>query len=325
MNDLLFELVGPYYELAAAEILAALDNDYTSFSRADGLLVVKTDIDAEEIGKRLGLTHRIFDLQFTCHKEEILEKKDEIEVPMGSVGIETRRVKGAKADTKIIKKELGEELAKSNPIDLDDPDNEVMVLVSDMCYVGVVKFKANKAMFRKREVKHRPFFSPVSLEPRYARALINLARAGPGKSMHDPFCGTGGILIEACLMNLNVSGGDIDPEMVNGSRKNLEWLHISCPIREGDFSETIPDDIDCIVTDPPYGRASSTSGEDSEKLYERFLQVSHDRLKSGGHLSTIFPNKRCKKSAQRYFTLVEEHKTRVHSSLDRFFIVLRKD
>ena len=45
----------------------------------------------------------------------------------------------------------------------------------------------------------RPFFRPVSLEPRLARAAVNIAAGVNEGYVVDPMCGTGGILIESAL------------------------------------------------------------------------------------------------------------------------------
>ena len=79
------------------------------------------------------------------------------------------------------------------------------------------------------------------------RALVNMSGAIPGEWILDPFCGTGGTLIEASLIGCRAAGTDADPEMIAGSRINLpaamtgtadarylpfpEWLHRSRGIR----------------------------------------------------------------------------------------------
>ena len=71
----------------------------------------------------------------------------------------------------------------------------------------------------------RPFFQPVSLEPRLARLMISLGhRRFRTYDGDDPFCGTGGIAIEAMLAGLNVLASDLDPKMVKGTEENLQWV-----------------------------------------------------------------------------------------------------
>jgi tRNA G10 N-methylase Trm11 len=66
------------------------------------------------------------------------------------------------------------------------------------------------------------------LPPKLAQTIINLAVAG-AEPMHntvvlDPFCGTGVILQEACLMGFDVYGTDLEKRMIDYSEANLQWL-----------------------------------------------------------------------------------------------------
>jgi SAM-dependent methyltransferase len=66
------------------------------------------------------------------------------------------------------------------------------------------------------------------LPPKLAQTIINLGTGPlPAASDHivlDPFCGTGVVLQEALLMGYGAYGSDIEPRMIDYSRKNLEWL-----------------------------------------------------------------------------------------------------
>lgn len=65
------------------------------------------------------------------------------------------------------------------------------------------------------------------LPPKLAQTIINMA-TGPlepkGKTVLDPFCGTGVVLQEASLMGYDVFGTDLEPRMVEYSIGNLHWL-----------------------------------------------------------------------------------------------------
>ena len=107
----------------------------------------------------------------------------------------------------------------------------------------------------------RPFFRPVSLEPRLARAAVNIAAGTKTGTVVDPMCGTGGIVIEAALSERYALGVDFDPEMVIGSKQNLEWAGVDAIIKRGDSTIfEFPNDTIALVVDPPYGRNSK--GED---------------------------------------------------------------
>ncbi|MEF8835936.1 MAG: methyltransferase [Candidatus Thermoplasmatota archaeon] len=328
MADLFFELVGSDYSLAKAEILAAIEGlsyDYNIDRFDPGILSLSTDCPAEYLAQRLGLTHRIYREMSKFSEEDISEIESDIKLPSGSAAVRTRRIKKHQADTQAIKEELGKIVSSNNRIDLDSPEHEIFVIISEKNYVGEKLFEIEKQDFQCREVKNRPFSSPISLKPRYTRALINLSRTGNTTKIHDPFCGTGGVLLEAYMMGLDVSGGDKDPDMIEGCRKNLKEFEVEASLEVGDVSETIPKGIDCIVTDPPYGRASSTSKEKLASIYKRLFRTTQERLKKGGYLSAIFPGKDYVSMGKEHLELIETHKVRVHRSLNRDFTVFKKN
>ena len=119
----------------------------------------------------------------------------------------------------------------------------------------------------ERRASQRPFFKPVSLEPRLARLAVNLA-CGPlvSGACLDPMTGTGGFTIEAIMSGRNAIAMDLDGEMIQGAKTNLEWAGSELnPFVLGDATNikaTLPDDIASfsgVVLDPPYGRNSQGS------------------------------------------------------------------
>ena len=60
------------------------------------------------------------------------------------------------------------------------------------------------------------------LPPKLSQIMINLA--GESKTIFDPFCGTGTILMEGMLMGKDVIGSDMEERMTEYSKKNCEWL-----------------------------------------------------------------------------------------------------
>ena len=131
----------------------------------------------------------------------------------------------------------------------------------------------DRGLFEKRKNQNRPFSSPVSLDPVLARVLVNLSGTKPGENLLDPFCGTGGILIEAGLCGIGVCGTDIKNAMVEGCRKNLEkYGVISHDIRKGKVSEALEifdREFSAVVTDLPYGKSSKTT----ESAVEDFIEL----------------------------------------------------
>ena len=130
--------------------------------------------------------------------------------------------------------------------------------------------------WQERTGPMRPFFKPVSLDPRIARAMVNLAHphTPDGRpALADPFCGTGGVLIEAALLGVHSYGLDLDEEMVEGTRRNLEWLgneqdELAAVITEVDdaLEFTLDEPVSAFAFDPPYGRNSWQSDDGRELL-----------------------------------------------------------
>jgi tRNA G10 N-methylase Trm11 len=79
------------------------------------------------------------------------------------------------------------------------------------------------------------------LPPKLAQIILNLATGPLAKATEDktrvrvldPFCGTGVILQEALLAGYSVLGTDIEPRMVDYSKKNIKWLFEQQPQLEG--------------------------------------------------------------------------------------------
>ena len=148
----------------------------------------------------------------------------------------------------------------------------------------------------RRRTSLLPFQRPVTLAPRLARAAANLARIRPGDRTVDPFLGTGALLAEAGLLGGRICGIDRDPEMVRGALRNLAHLGLTAEsLVVGDAMDVEvgfdrpAEPFDAVLTDPPYGRASSTGGEPAERLVSRILPRWADRVRTGGRVVVVQP------------------------------------
>jgi tRNA G10 N-methylase Trm11 len=70
------------------------------------------------------------------------------------------------------------------------------------------------------------------LPPKLAQILINLSGAKPGDTILDPFCGSGTVLQEALLMDISGLGTDLNPQIIDDAKKNLEWLDKRFQLRD---------------------------------------------------------------------------------------------
>jgi tRNA (guanine10-N2)-dimethyltransferase len=150
--------------------------------------------------------------------------------------------------------------------------------------------------------------------------MVNLSRVRKGDLLPDPFCGTGGILIEAGLIGVRVMGSDSDQRMVEGCRKNLEYFNIPGELLCSDVS-AINVRVDAVVTDLPYGRAATTRREPIQKLYGRALSAIGRAIKSGGYAVVGSP---FSLPSSGKLDLIEAHRMRVHKGLSRYFHVFRQ-
>jgi tRNA G10 N-methylase Trm11 len=97
----------------------------------------------------------------------------------------------------------------------------------------------------------KPFRTSTSLPSRLARALVNLV-SPPARTILDPCCGTGTILLEAQAVGLVSFGVDWNPRMAGMTRKNLVFYGYPADVTCANFMD-MSRPADAIVTDLPYG------------------------------------------------------------------------
>lgn len=215
-------------------------------------------------------------------------------------------------------------------VKMDSPDKTfVLLFTEDQFLFGLQVYSRKTGAYTDRRPDIRPFFKPGTLEPRFARMMVNLAQAQRGEYLLDPFCGPGGILIEAAMLNCNVIGVDIDKRMIKGARKNLEHYSVSdnFELLIGDARELpIRNKIASIVTDPPYGKSTSTYGKKIQILLHQFLEEANKIMKQKGLLAigmlSEIPLEEI--ADEQGFKLEIFEKIYIHRSLTRRVGVFRK-
>lgn len=229
------------------------------------------------IASRLALTKEIGELLCTFSPDDTSPCAS-VGLPEGSFAVRAYRFGGnmKDVDSQKLCGKVGACLSRSNPVDLKNPDMTVRLLMSDTCLLYLLEYSLEAGPLRARKVSERPFFSPISLHPKYARALINLTGVKRGGTVLDPFCGTGGIVIEAASMGMATCASDFDPEMVDGTMENLD--HFGLPLGKcvvSDISDIAKhfSGVDAVCCDPPYGRAAKTGGERISEIYRRAAEA----------------------------------------------------
>jgi tRNA (guanine10-N2)-dimethyltransferase len=173
-------------------------------------------------------------------------------------------------------------------VSLDNPDIRILVVIApDRTLVCVSKESKLRQKLRLREPGKKPFFHPSMMNSQLARVICNLAGVRPKVTVLDPFCGGGGILCEAAILGARVLGWDLNWRLIMGARRNLAAsLDKETTVIQADsrWPPIQVKKVDCIATDPPYGRTSSTRGAKARKLARTFLEHTPRILKDGGRL-----------------------------------------
>jgi tRNA G10 N-methylase Trm11 len=95
----------------------------------------------------------------------------------------------------------------------------------DKDYVGKLIATQNIEEYSRRDFNKPGRNMKVGLmPPKLAQMMINLTGLARGKSIYDPFCGTGGLLLEALIMEYKIFGSDINAEALEQAKRNIEWV-----------------------------------------------------------------------------------------------------
>ena len=209
----------------------------------------------------------------------------------------------------------------SGPVSLNSPEVEYRAILSeDRCYFGKVLFTIARNAYDMRNPGKREFFHPGVMMPRMARALVNIANAQSGDVILDPFCGTGGILIEAEMLGTHSVGSDFDPMMVLGSRQNTNIS--SLMLADATHLPLRDNSVDAVVTDFPYGQSVCIKKNDTmDNLYADALDEIKRVLKSKRR-AVVVTHRDISEIAALHMNVLQRHDQRVHKSLTRRVLVL---
>lgn len=261
----LYLLAGENLKLAEAELNGFLKSQENQETPERRERLAETGVEPDRIN-RLALTHEV------AKKIETVTNPEDVSYnPQTSFAVRTEELQGEHETEKITEKIGGQMETKENSVDLENPEEVIKAyLFEDEIIIGKIVQDIQRGLFNGRTNEKRPFSSPISLDPVIGRILVNLSEVSAGEKILDPFCGTGGILIEAGLCGILPLGTDIKKEMVEGTRKNLEeYGIINHEIKQGDAENSLDSlnySINAIITDLPYGKASKVEGEIEEKF-----------------------------------------------------------
>jgi len=282
----IFQISKKILPLAIAEIEELLEIKLTEFIPSKGLYLGLIDSKLKENFlskiKRLSLTKRIFFQVTIAEYNECLEAIDKI--PLEKIRspfkiitcIDENRTDSC--DSKSFADLLFKTHTNNNfEIDIHNPKFKYA------CFSPKTNSR-NKQMFFCEEVfcnedsgeerrSHlKKWNHPTSTHPLISKAMINLANS---EEFYDPFCGSGGLLIEGSLIGLKVLGSDISKAMIGRAKENCEAMNLDIPLRVEDaLKSKIP--METIVTDLPFGKNSMVAGGPVEEVYLKFLKHSEN-------------------------------------------------
>ncbi|MBU4373023.1 MAG: methyltransferase domain-containing protein [Euryarchaeota archaeon] len=334
---LAFELSGEHSTIPASEVIACLESQHADFKihlSLDGCLVIDLINNEgniiEVLSKRLSMTHHIIGVLGSggAGEEDILFLVNSSLVDFeGTYSIRVRRIREySRINTAQMENKLGEIFYKRGAhANLKKPQMQFRVLLTeDKSIFGCIARSIDRSAYEARKPHYKPFFYPGVLMPRLARALVNIAK--PEGYLFDPFCGTGGILIEAGLLGVKVIGSDVQRKLLLGAKMNLDYYNVDYSLMYQDASRLALRDksVDSVVTDPPYGRSAKIKAESIEHLLADSLKEIFRVLKKGKR--AVFVSERPIEdwAIEAGFNVVESHLQRVHKSLTRRISVLEK-
>ncbi len=338
---LTFELSGEHETLPKSEVLAcmrALGIEYQVVKSCEQCLMLNTRTEPRRLSlilaAKLAMTHRIILTIFECgiSESDILEsaRGAEMRVPSGETfSVRVKQIHRSHLSSTNLERRIGEVIFENNAgsrVNLKDPDHSFRLLVTkSSCIFGEVIASVDRKQFWERKPHKKPFFYPGTILPEVSRAIVNLCEIHTNDLVLDPFCGTGGILVEAGMIGARVIGIDVQESMLRGAAMNLiecgSEYHLLC----GDACNLpIADEtIDAVVTDPPYGRSAVVMAESVESLYRDALFEIYRVLKRGGRAAVI-SDFELSRADDAGFAVTGRHAQRVHRSLTRHITVLRK-
>ncbi len=323
-NEWIFELGGEQSQLAQAELTELLTAANCELAVTElnelRLCCILARPPPPRLLTRLGMVRNGGELAATGSLEELETAVAAINLDGAHFAV---RCASGVLELQEVNKRLGAILVKHGRVDLEQPAIIVRVFQGEKLQLLLEREATGYSHCLEHHLNRRPRFAPVSLPPRLARAMVNLALPSGAGKLLDPFCGTGGLLIEAVDCELEASGSDLDREMIDATRENLLHFDLTATLEQGDAAAMVQQIRPAaIATDPPYGRSASTGHEPLDTLLARFSAACAEALPIGGRLVLTLPDPAL--LPQTGFRELYHYEWYVHGSLTRHLLVLEK-
>lgn len=198
-------------------------------------------------------------------------------------------------------------LLKKNGISFD-----ILVSEQEVILARTIQVPNLKKYTLRDYGKPKPSGKNGMLPPKLAQIMINLSGAKAGDTILDPFCGSGTVLQEAMLLGIDSIGTDLNPEIIEDARANLEWLDKRFRLRDskvkfqvsvadatsnqwqndviGKFNHVVCESyLGTAMTNVPTETKLQNIIEECNKVAEGFLKNIHDQLSEGGTIVYALP------------------------------------
>jgi len=310
---LFFLLSGENETLPAAELTAILEAESFSFKLKEKLdQLVRLDLDQTSIQA----VHRRSAYTMTSALELFACQAEEATIMKTAENTDFKAVLNAGESFAVRIKRIKEHAPQVSTVD----KTFFGVLTNDRLVFGIKLTEIKPKTFSERRPRKKPFFHPSAMPSKLARCMVNLARAKSGELVLDPFCGTGSVMVEAALIGCRVLGFDVQRRMAVGCRKNLEHFSVE---PEGlviaDARKLPLTQINCLVTDPPYGRSATTMKSTTKQIVEGVLGSARSLLREGQRICIASPKTLniARIGAELGYRHLESHFAYVHRTLTR--------
>lgn len=345
MPKLFFLLSGESETLPESEVKAILESEgypWANAEKLDQILLLEADVGSVQVVQVRSAYTRVCALELfvsNANLTDIAKAASETDFkavlkPGESFAVRINRIKNY-ADQALNTMELEGKLGRlilngteGTKVSLKNPDKTVLgIITSEKLILGLKLTDITSKTFSERRPRKKPFFHPSAMPSKMARCMVNLAHGKAEALVLDPFCGTGTSLIEATYIGCRAIGVDAQRRMILGCRKNLAYFNISAEgLVLGDARQLPFVKVDCVVTDPPYGRSASTLKSTTKQLVQEVLASSHGLLGVGQRICIASPKTLhiIMLGKALGFKHLESHFAYVHRSLTREIAVFEK-
>jgi tRNA (guanine10-N2)-dimethyltransferase len=342
---LFFLLSGENKSLPAAEVKAILEAEgysYDSAQEFDQVLRLTAELGSVQTVQVRSAYTRVCALELfvsNANHDDIAKAAAETDFkavlkPGQSFVVRINRIKNfadQALNTMVLEGQLGAQIlngTEGTKVSLKNPDKTFIGIITDeKLILGLKLTDITSKTFSERRPRKKPFFHPSAMPSKMARCMVNLAHAKAESVVLDPFCGTGTSLIEATYIGCRAVGVDAQRRMILGTRKNLRFFNITAEgLVLADSRKPPFFKVDCVVTDPPYGRSSSTLKSTTKQLVQDVLTSSLELLGAWQRICIASPKTLniSRLGTELGYRHVESHFAYVHRSLTREIAVFEK-